>query len=77
MSKTIRKVVTRQCCELEDLRDKDGKALSGPNGTPLLCMCPDRMWCKHCGQEHAYHRFTDAAGSTDWNYRPVQRKKRK
>lgn len=28
------------------------------------------MRCRWCGQLMEYHRFRDAAGSSDWEYRP-------
>lgn len=32
----------------------------------------DKVKRKHCGQKYEYYRFTDAAGSVDWNYREVK-----
>lgn len=73
MPKEINVIVTRLCCQLEDLIDSispgdpTAKGLSSINS-----LYPTRMWCKYCGAEHEYIRFTDAAGSTDWTYRPVK-----
>ena len=29
-------------------------------------------FCVHCGARHEIHLFTDAAGSSDWEYRKVK-----
>ena len=34
------------------------------------------MFCMHCGALHRYTAFTDAAGSTDWEYRKEKAGKR-
>jgi hypothetical protein len=61
----------RECCELEDLRTKDGKSLRTVNRHKDDSQL---MWCMHCGKEHEYYRYTDAAGSADWDYRPTGNK---
>jgi hypothetical protein len=75
MAKEIVEVIkkSRMCCQLEDLILKHGVTL---NSMRLYTRkdYPPFMWCKHCGQKHEYYRYTDAAGSTDWDYRPVKDK---
>lgn len=34
--------------------------------------CEYRM-CIYCFSVHKYYRFTDAAGSRDWNYKKVDK----
>jgi hypothetical protein len=66
--KRITVCVTRLCCQFEDLVPASGaKFMRGKRAWTM-------MRCKHCDTLHEFYKFTDAAGSTDWNYRPIGRK---
>lgn len=64
----------RECCRYDDLVPllgteediiKDVRALYSPEE------CQYRI-CVHCHSVHEYHRYMDAAGSMDWEYRKVE-----
>lgn len=77
MAKMIQVISTRMCCQLEDLIDSISPGDPTAKGlSSVKSLYPTRMWCKYCGTEHEYYRFTDAAGSGDWNYRPVDKSKK-
>jgi hypothetical protein len=65
MAKRITETSTRWCCEFNDFMPVNGQKLNYKR-------VYDRVYCKHCGAEHEFYTFMDAAGSTDWNYRPVK-----
>jgi hypothetical protein len=71
MSKKIKVVTERWCCAFEDLVPIP--KLSQPIGRGRGIY--NLVRCKHCWTVHEYYQFTDAAGSTDWNYRVPQRPK--
>jgi hypothetical protein len=54
---------TRDCCQSCDLRPVEGAPTAG--------RIPRVMFCVHCGRRHAMHTYTDAAGSSDWEYRKL------
>jgi hypothetical protein len=56
------KVTTeRDCCDpSEDLQSYRGQHLIPDAWSP--------KFCKHCGQLWYKNRYTDAAGSSDWEY---------
>lgn len=58
----IKETVERECCQTRDLRPI--------HGSPIVGRIPKYMFCVHCGRQHEMHTFTDAAGSSDWEYRP-------
>lgn len=61
----IRETITRECCEPDDLQPvADSPLVRGGN--------PELMFCRHCGRQYRLVDFTDAAGSTDWEYRPIK-----
>lgn len=66
----IAETTYRECCQLQDLVDGKGKTLSQFG---LSQRYPDRMTCRHCKAEHEYYCYTDAAGSTDWDYRKAKK----
>ena len=55
----------RDCCQPQDLKPIEGSPLRGRD--PLY------KFCVHCGRHHMIHTFMDAAGSRDWEYRPMKR----
>lgn len=65
MPKKIVVRTERWCCEPEDLKPKIGAKLNYKH-------CYDEVFCVHCGQRFEFYTFTDAAGSTDWNYREAK-----
>jgi len=68
--KKIIEYIERYCCQFKDLRPVcDSKVLFRSG----LSNVYDLLQCKHCGQLHEYHRFMDAAGSMDWDYRPIKK----
>jgi len=70
MTKKIEVVTERWCCEvMTDLVPGPGSIAVGVYGSRKLV---SPMYCKHCGQEHHYYRFMDAAGSMDWSYKRVE-----
>ena len=69
MPKKITENIERWCCQNDDLEPiKEKGRLHGKSHR--LVPWPF-MKCRHCGQLYEYYRFMDAAGSTDWDYRPV------
>lgn len=64
----IRETIERDCCHpSKDLKPVIGCKVA-PQGVAVL------VFCIHCGHRHEYHRFTDPAGGTDWEYRPMPEK---
>ena len=54
----ITEVTRRECCQQQDIRST---AIHSDIGV-----------CKHCLRKHTRHRYTDAAGDTDWKWKPVE-----
>lgn len=73
MSKRITESTERWCCAPQDL-------IVCPDSKPVVPVANpywrrygyDKLMCKHCGQIHVHYDFTDAAGSSDWGYRPIE-----
>lgn len=61
----IYELTGRECCEMQDL-------IPHPEDPPPFPRYVNHrfLYCKYCGQRHEFYQFTDAAGSTDSNYRP-------
>ena len=59
----ITEQLERQCCAQRDLRPIEG--------SPKRGRMAEWVFCVHCGHHRRYDSFVDAAGATDWNYRPV------
>ena len=57
----IKETTERDCCTPKDLKPVEGSPRRGRD--------PEVMFCVHCGARHRIHTFTDAAGSSDWEYR--------
>lgn len=66
----IRETTTRECCQPKDL-----KVLAGilSTGNRLMGgMDKEFKFCVHCGRHYEYYRYRDAAGASDWEYRPMK-----
>jgi len=61
----VTETVTRECCQRQDLKPVEGSPKHGQD--------PEFMFCQHCGRYFARIGFMDAAGSRDWDYRPLTR----
>ena len=59
----ITEQVSRECCQTRDLRPIEG--------TPLRGRDPAYVFCVHCGAQHVYDTYMDAAGSRDWRYTKI------
>lgn len=59
----ITETIERLCCSAADLKPVEGSPKRGRD--------PEYKFCIHCGRRHSVHTFMDAAGSSDWEYRPV------
>ena len=62
----ITETITRECCQPR-------KDLCPVEGSPLRGRQHEYVFCKHCGRCFEFHTFMDAAGSTDWDYKPLPR----
>ncbi len=58
----ITETTTRDCCTSKDLKSVEG-------AKKLHDRYPMVAFCVHCGARHKVYTFTDAAGSSDWEYR--------
>lgn len=56
----------RECCQRNDLKPVHG----APKTQGMRDV--DVMFCIHCGRRHQLESFMDAAGSRDYEYRPVR-----
>lgn len=54
----------RECCQYKDLKPVQGCDMFNFN-------IPKEMFCRYCEARHRMHKFMDAAGSMDWEYRKV------
>lgn len=59
----ITETIERECCQRSDLKPLQQSPKSGH--------IPRYMFCKYCGTHHQMHSFTDPAGGSDWEYRPI------
>lgn len=64
--KKITECNERWCCAPEDLKPKRGAKMNYKRAY-------DEVFCRHCGTRWEFYMFTDAAGSTDWNYREAKK----
>lgn len=69
----IREVIERECCQHNDLVPLLGtyEDVVTERTTYYPEECPHKI-CIHCGAIWEYYRYTDAAGSMDWNYRKIE-----
>ncbi len=54
----ITEVIRRECCQPQDIRS--------------IASHSDIGICKHCLRKHKRHRYIDAAGDTDWEWKPTE-----
>ena len=60
----IKETIERRCCQQKDLKPIEG--------TPAAGLDPKYKFCVHCGRHHVGETERDAAGSSDWTYRPMR-----
>ena len=71
MSRMVTEIRERRCCQEQDMRPVcDSTRVARERATVW-----DLVQCRHCGQLHRYRSFLDAAGSHDWEYRPITEKR--
>ncbi len=61
----------RDCCQYKDLRPLNGMVNNTANRM-MNGRNKEFMFCVHCGRHHEYTRYMDAAGSSEWEYRPMK-----
>jgi hypothetical protein len=64
----ITETIERECCQREDLKPYPGQ----PSSNQRYWGAQKYVFCKHCGRAHEAVSSTDAAGSRDWEYRPLR-----
>jgi hypothetical protein len=57
-------LIQRECCQQEDLKVVQPQK----SGTYM-----NTYFCIHCGQRYKYKSYTDAAGSTDYELKPMEK----
>jgi hypothetical protein len=62
----ITETVTRECCQVKDLKPIEGSPLWSGNS-------PRFKFCQHCGKHHEAKSDRDPTGELTWEYVPMLR----